>query len=427
MVKLVPSKKRSHSLTLPGFNGTMSVASNAFDVGIIGGGIVGLATAYEITRRHPGISIILLEKDQLAHHQTGHNSGVLHSGVYYKPGSAKARTCIRGSALLRQFCDENAVRYDECGKIIVARDQSEGPMLDELYRRGNANGVPRLKLLSSEELREIEPHATGWRALHVPTAAIIDYRKVTEALARQVTAAGGKIQTGTAVRAIRETPQEVVLQTTTGDVHVRSYIACAGLHSDRVVRLSGARPDAKIVPFRGEYFELVPERCHLVRGLIYPVPDPRFPFLGVHFTRVIDTGVEAGPNAVLALAREGYRKRDIHFGDLTETLTYPGFWKLLAQHWRPAAAEVFRSLSKRAFVKALATLVPEIRAEDLVRAPAGVRAQALLPSGLLVDDFLMLEKPRSLHVCNAPSPAATASLAIAEEIVTQAAGILGRS
>jgi L-2-hydroxyglutarate oxidase LhgO len=402
----------------------MAEFNQLHDIAIIGGGIVGLATAREITRRYPGTSVIVLEKEaDLGHHQTGHNSGVIHSGVYYKPGSAKARTCTRGGALLRQFCDENGVRYDECGKIIVARDQSEIAMLEELHRRAMANGVPRLALLSREQVREVEPHATGLRALHVPTAAIIDYRKVTAALARRLTEAGGRIQTGAGVTAIRETPGEIILQTRAGDVRARAYIACAGLHSDRVVQLSGARPDAKIVPFRGEYFELVPERHHLVHGLIYPVPDPRFPFLGVHFTRVIDNGVEAGPNAVLALAREGYRKRDINLRDLVETMSYPGFWKLLARHWRTAAGEVFRSLSKAAFVRALATLVPEITENDLVPAPAGVRAQALLPSGLLVDDFLIVEKTRSLHVCNAPSPAATASLAIAEEIVTRAASL----
>lgn len=405
----------------------MLTDTNRFDVAVIGGGIVGLATAYELTRRYPGTLVIVLEKERdLAHHQTGHNSGVIHSGVYYKPGSAKARTCARGGRLLRAFCDANAVRYHECGKIIVARDASEVPMLEELHRRGTANGVPRLALLSAEELREVEPHATGLRALHVPNAAIIDYLKVSEALARRITEGGGEIQTGAGVTAIREAQSEVILETTTGEVRTRHYIACAGLHSDRVVRLSGSRPEARIIPFRGEYFELVPERHHLVRGLIYPVPDPRFPFLGVHFTRVIDDGVEAGPNAVLALAREGYRKRDINLRDLAEALTYTGVWKLLARHWRTAAGEVFRSFSKRAFVKALATLVPEIRVQDLVRAPAGVRAQALLPSGFLVDDFLIVEKLRSLHVCNAPSPAATASLAIAEEIVDRATAFFAR-
>jgi (S)-2-hydroxyglutarate dehydrogenase len=403
----------------------MAESDQLHDIAIIGGGIVGLATAYEISRRYPAKSVVLLEKEgTLAAHQTGHNSGVIHSGVYYKPGSAKARTCLRGGALLRQFCDATSIRYDECGKIIVARNAAEIPRLDELLRRGNANGVPGLSLLSGEELREIEPHAAGLRALHVPHAAIIDYRKVSEALACRIRDAGGVIKTRAAVRAVRETAGEVLLMTNSGDVRSRNYIACAGLQSDRVVSLSGSRPAARIVPFRGEYFELVPEKEYLVRGLIYPVPDPRFPFLGVHFTRVIDDGVEAGPNAVLALAREGYRKRDINLHDLAETLTYPGFWRLIARHWRTAAGEVFRSLSKRAFAKELATLVPEIRATDLIPAPSGVRAQALSPDGQLVDDFLIVEKERSLHICNAPSPAATASLAIAEEIVGRAERLL---
>jgi len=405
----------------------MPESDQLWDVGIIGGGIVGLATAHELTRRYPGQGVIVLEKERaLAQHQTGHNSGVIHSGVYYKPGSAKARTCIRGAALLRQFCDESGVRYEECGKIIVARNEAELPMLDELHRRGNANGVPRLTLLSGGQLRDIEPHAAGLRALHVPTAAIVDYRKVAEALAARITAAGGVIKTAAAVRAVCETASEVVLETDSGTVRVRHYIACAGLQSDRVAGLAGSRPEARIIPFRGEYFELVPEKHHLVRGLIYPVPDPRFPFLGAHFTRVIDNGVEAGPNAVLALAREGYRKLDINLRDLGDTLAYSGFWKLIARHWRTAAGEVFRSLSKRAFAKELATLVPEITANDLVAAPSGIRAQALFSDGQLVDDFLMVEKGRSLHVCNAPSPAATASLAIADEIVTRAGAIFDR-
>lgn len=403
----------------------MPRSSKPYDIAIIGGGIVGLATAFEITRRFPGLSLALLEKEMLvARHQTGHNSGVIHSGVYYKPGSAKARMCTRGAELLRRFCDESGVRYDECGKIIVARREAEIPALHELHRRGNANGVSRLALLSAERLREIEPHATGLEALHVPTAAIVDYHKVAEALARRIEEAGGEIKVGSGVRAIRETEREVILVTDSGDVRARHYIACAGLQSDRVARLAGSRPPAKIVPFRGEYFDLVPEKHYLVRGLIYPVPDPRFPFLGAHFTRVIDDGVEAGPNAILALAREGYGKTDINLRDLVETLSYPAFWKLIGRYWRTAAGEVFRSLSRRAFAADLATLVPEITAEDLVPAPAGIRAQALFADGQLADDFLILEKPRSLHICNAPSPAATASLAIAEEIISRAAKLL---
>lgn len=397
-----------------------------FDTAIIGGGIVGLATAYELTRRYPGRTTVLLEKEsRLADHQTGHNSGVIHSGVYYKPGSAKARTCIRGGGLLRQFCQAHKVPYKECGKIIIARSEADMAPLQELHRRGTANGVPKLSLLSPQELREVEPHATGLKALHVPTAAIVDYRKVSEALARATSLAGGVIRTGAGVKSIREAKGEVTLETKAGEVQVRNYIACGGLYSDRLVRLSGSRPEAQIVPFRGEYYELVTERTSLVRGLIYPVPDPRFPFLGVHFTRVIGHGVEAGPNAVLALAREGYRKRDVNWRDLAETLSFPGFWKLIGRHFPTAIAEVYRSFCKAAFTRALASLVPEIREADLLAAPAGVRAQALLPNGKLVDDFLIVEKARSLHVCNAPSPAATASLAIAEEIVTRAGALFG--
>lgn len=404
----------------------MAGSNKPYDVAIIGGGIVGLATALETRRRYPGLSLVLLEKEKgIAAHQTGHNSGVIHSGVYYKPDSAKARTCTRGAKLMRRFCDENGVHYDECGKVIIARRQEELPGLHELHRRGSANGVPRLALIPADQLREIEPHATGISALHVPTAAIVDYHKVAGAMARRIQESGGQVRLGAGVRSIEEKGNEIILATDDGEVQARHYIACAGLHSDRLARLAGSRAPAKIVPFRGEYFELVPEKHHLVRGLIYPVPDPRFPFLGAHFTRVIDNGVEAGPNAVLALAREGYRKRDINLRDLTETITYPAFWKLIGRYWRTAAGELFRSFSKRAFAADLATLVPEITADDLVPAPAGVRAQALFADGQLVDDFLIVEKPRSLHICNAPSPAATASLAIAEEIVERAANLLG--
>jgi L-2-hydroxyglutarate oxidase LhgO len=362
---------------------------------VVGGGIVGLATAYELSRR--GASVTLFEKEStLAFHQTGHNSGVIHSGVYYKPGSAKARLCVRGGALLRQFCDENGVPWRACGKLIVARSEEELPRLAELHRRGVANGVPRLAMLS--EFRDIEPHAAGIRALHVPAAAIVDYREVAAALARHIESAGGTILLGRRVRSIDE-------------LHFDRVVVCAGLHSDRLAHAT----EMKIVPFRGEYYEV--RRRDLVRGLVYPVPDPRFPFLGVHFTRTIHGGLEAGPNAVLALAREGYRRRDVNVRDVLETITYPGFWRLIAKVWRTAASEVARSLSKRAFTRALQSLVPEIEPDDLVPAPAGVRAQALARDGALVDDFVLVERPGALHVCNAPSPAATASLAIAEEIV----------
>jgi len=382
---------------------------------VVGGGIVGLATAHELLRR--GHAVTLFEKEAaLAFHQTGHNSGVIHSGVYYKPGSAKARLCVRGGALLRRFCDENNVPWRECGKLIVARTREELPMLEELHRRGVANGVPRLSLL--DEFRDIEPNAAGIRALHVPTAAIVDYRAVAAALARRIEAMGGAIRLGTRISVAPPGFDRVVF--------------CAGLHADRLARASGvmssgarhplrrgiprsARNDTemKIVPFRGEYYSV---KRDLVRGLLYPVPDPRFPFLGVHFTRTIDGGLEAGPNAVLALAREGYRWRDVNVRDLAETLAFPGFWRLIAPIWRTAAGEVRRSLSKRAFTRALQSLVPSIAMDDLERAPAGVRAQALARDGALVDDFAFSERGGALHVLNAPSPAATASLAIAEEI-----------
>jgi len=368
---------------------------------VVGGGIVGLAAAHELTRR--GAAVTLFEKEStLAFHQTGHNSGVIHSGVYYKPGSAKARLCVRGGAMLRRFCDENGVPWRECGKLIVARSRDEVPVLEELYRRGVANGVSRLAIL--DRFDDIEPNAAGIRALHVPTAAIVDYRAVAAALARGIET----IRLG--VRCTR--PPE----------GFDRVVVCAGLHADRMVRAVPrgvprfARNDTgmKIVPFRGEYYSV--KRTDLVRGLVYPVPDPRFPFLGVHFTRTIDGGLEAGPNAVLALAREGYRWRDVNLRDLGETLAYPGFWRLMAKVWRTAAGEVVRSLSKRAFTRALQTLVPSLEEGDLVRAPAGVRAQALGRDGVLVDDFAIERRDNVLHVLNAPSPAATASLAIAEEI-----------
>jgi (S)-2-hydroxyglutarate dehydrogenase len=361
-------------------------------VAVVGGGIVGLATAHELIQR--GAAVTLFEKEStLAFHQTGRNSGVIHSGVYYKPGSAKARLCVRGGALLRQFCDENGVPWRECGKLIVARSADELPRLEELHRRGVENGVPRLALL--DRFDEIEPHAAGIRALHVPTAAIVDYRAVARALASRIEAAGGTIRLSTKIAALPSGFDRVVV--------------CAGLHADRVARTS----ELKIVPFRGEYYSV---KRDLVRGLLYPVPDPRFPFLGVHFTRTIGGGLEAGPNAVLALAREGYRWRDVNPRDALETLAYPGFWRLIAKVWRTAAGEVARSLSKRAFTRALQSLVPSIEIDDLVRAPAGVRAQALARDGALVDDFAFEQRGNVLHVLNAPSPAATAALAIAQEI-----------
>ncbi|MBI4600422.1 MAG: L-2-hydroxyglutarate oxidase [Planctomycetes bacterium] len=393
----------------------------AFDIAVVGGGIVGLATAYRLLRAHPDLRLVLLEKeDRPGAHQTGHNSGVIHSGLYYRPGSAKARTCVAGGELVMELCRENGVPFRVCGKVVVATEERELPALEELYRRGTANGVKGLELIGAERLREIEPHATGIRALHVPGAGIIDYAEVARKLAGLVAASGGDVRTGARLTAVRHEERGLVLETTRGSPRARWMVSCAGLHSDRVALLEGGRHASRIVPFRGEYYELVPERCQLVKALIYPVPDPRFPFLGVHFTRTIHGGVEAGPNAVLAFAREGYRKSDVSLRDLAEVLAYPGFWRLAARYWRTGYHEMVRSYSRRAFVAALRRLVPEVREEDVKPAGSGVRAQALARTGQLVDDFLIVERPRALHVLNAPSPAATASLAIAGEILRKA-------
>jgi len=389
----------------------------AVDVLVVGGGIVGLAAAHRLLEESPSSRIAVIEKEAaVASHQTGHNSGVIHSGIYYRPGSSKARTCVRGSGLMKEFCRAHGIRFDECGKVVVALEEDELPRLEELHRRGTANGVPGLEMIGPERLREIEPHSAGMRALHVPGAAIIDYSEVARKLADLIRARGGDVRTGTRVTGIREDGDALVVETSGGAWRTKYLISCAGLHSDRVARMEGGDPGTRIVPFRGEYYEISEERSGLVRGLIYPVPDPEFPFLGVHFTRRIQGGVEAGPNAVLAFSREGYRKSQVRPRDLAETLFYPGFWRLARKYWRTGFDEMVRSFSKKAFVKALAKLVPEIRESDVKPGGAGVRAQALSPAGNLIDDFLIAERPRALHVLNAPSPAATASLAIAEEI-----------
>ena len=388
---------------------------------MIGGGLVGLAVAHELLAARPRLRLVLLEKEGcVAAHQSGHNSGVVHSGLYYAPGSAKARTAVRGGELMRSFCHEQGIRLEVCGKVVVATARGELPALRELLRRGTANGVQGLVEIGPERLREIEPHAAGVAALHVPIASVVDYREVAEALAGRIAAAGGEVRFGAEALSVRHLPSALLLTGPNLAVECRYLVNCAGLHSDRVAALEGERPAARIVPFRGEYYELVPARRQLVRGLIYPVPDARFPFLGVHFTRLVAGGVEAGPNAVLALAREGYSRLDVHPRDVAEMLAFRGFWRMAARHWRMGLAEQWRSWSKASFVAALARLVPEVKASDLVRAGSGVRAQALAPSGDFVDDFLIVERARALHVCNAPSPAATASLAIAEEIVRRA-------
>jgi len=395
-----------------------SSVSEESDVAVVGGGIVGLATAERMSRVHPDCKVAIIEKeDGVAAHQTGHNSGVVHSGIYYSPGSLKARLCVQGGALLREFCRAHGIPLRVRGKLVVATEDYQLAALAELERRGKANSVDGVVTVGPERLREIEPHASGLRALYVSETAVVDFAEVARALAKTITGRGGEIHTGARVLRVRPDSQALVLETTKGPLRTRYLIACAGLYSDRIARLEGADPKARIVPFRGEYYRLVPARSHLVRGLIYPVPDPRFPFLGLHLTRMVNDVVEAGPNAVLALHREGYTKTRLSLRDISEILSYRGFWKFAARHWRTGLAETARSFSKKAFARSLSRLVPDIREQDLQPADAGVRAQALAPTGELVDDFLIVERSRALHVCNAPSPAATASLAIAREIV----------
>jgi (S)-2-hydroxyglutarate dehydrogenase len=392
-----------------------------FDFVVIGGGIVGLSTARALLERHPGARLAVLEKEGgWARHQTGHNSGVIHSGIYYKPGSLKARFCREGARALVEFCRERGIEYEICGKVIVATEPDEIPLLENLHERGLENGL-EVERIGLEELEEIEPHATGLAAISVPSTGIIDFSKVAEAFADLVAQKGGELRTGTEVVSISETGRAVVARTNKGPFRARTLVNCAGLHSDRVARLCGVETGTKIVPFRGEYYELRPEKRYLVKNLIYPVPNPNFPFLGVHFTRSIDGMVEAGPNAVLGLAREGYKKTDFNLGDFVEELTYPALWRLARKNWRTGVGEIQRSFSKKAFVRGLKKLVPEVEEEDVVPIAAGVRAQAIKEDGALVDDFLIAEGKNSVHVLNAPSPAATASIPIGEEIARRIA------
>ena len=392
-----------------------------FDLIVIGGGIVGLATAYQLLLRKPDLSLALLEKEsELGTHQTGHNSGVLHAGLYYAPGSSKARLCREGKAAIQKFADEHDIPYELCGKLVVALDSSEFDRLANIKQRATANGVEGLEEVGPERMREIEPHAVGVRALWSPNSGIIDFRRVALAYGSEVRSLGGTILAAHKVTSIRVTESERVVHTPSGDFAARDVISCGGLYSDRLAAMTGDAGDERVVPFRGDYYTLKPGARQLVRGLIYPVPDPRFPFLGVHFTKRIDGEVLAGPNAVLAFAREGYRRLDISPRELAETLFFPGFLRLAKTYLRTGLAEIWRDWSKRAFTAQLKRYVPEIREEDLIFGPSGVRAQALSADGKMVDDFSIGESAHVLHVRNAPSPAATASLAIGRELAEMA-------
>ena len=388
-----------------------------YDLAIVGGGILGLATALSLSEQFPGLALVLLEKENtFAAHQTGHNSGVIHSGVYYKPGSLKAALCVKGGRMLTAFCENQGIPVFRCGKVIVAVTEEEVPRLTELHRRGVANGVPEISLIGPGRLRELEPEAAGVQALHLPEVGITDYARIAQAYAKTLAARGVELRTGTRLLRVQGGSTFLKLRTSRGPIQARFLINCAGLQADRLAAQSAGALQLQIIPFRGEYYELAAERKHLVRGLIYPVPDPRFPFLGVHLSPRVDGRVEAGPSAVLALKREGYKKTDLDLRDLAQMLRFKGFWKMAGRYWKTGLEEVHRSLVKGAFVRSVQRLVPAIRAEDLVPAGSGVRAQAVSVDGDLLDDFHVVQRGRALHICNAPSPAATASLAIGEHI-----------
>ncbi|MFN7747619.1 MAG: L-2-hydroxyglutarate oxidase [Cyclobacteriaceae bacterium] len=396
-----------------------------YDALIVGGGIVGLATALQLQKEKPGLKLAVLEKEnELARHQTGNNSGVIHSGVYYKPGSLKARNCIRGYELLLAFCREHHVPFELCGKVIVATEQHELPLLENLYQRGLQNGLDQIRRITPDEIKSYEPYVAGLAGIHVPYTGIVDYKRVAEKYGELIRAQGGEIFLGQKVTGLQESSNTLEVVTADRTFATRLLINCAGLYSDKIAALSFPQLNVRIVPFRGEYYKLRPEKEYLVRTLIYPVPDPNFPFLGVHFTRMARGGVEAGPNAVLAFSREGYTKSNINLRELGETLAWPGFQKVAAKYWRTGLGEMYRSFSKAAFTKALQKLIPEIQESDLIEGGAGVRAQACDSEGGLVDDFLILEGKNVINVCNAPSPAATSSLAIGETVSKLAVGRL---
>ena len=397
-----------------------ALADRPHDCVVVGGGIVGLATAREILLRAPGIRVALLEKEAaLARHQTGHNSGVIHTGVYYKPGSLKARLCVEGRAALLRFCDAKGIPYGVTGKLIVAAEEQERPRLEELFARGRANGVEGIELLPREAIREREPHAVGVAAIWVPGAGVVDYTAVAEAVAAEARGLGASILLGHEVRAIRREGEALSVETSGGPVRARRLVACAGLQCDRVAALTGPSVGLRIIPFRGDYYRLRPDARALVRSMIYPVPDPRYPFLGVHLTRRLDGDVWAGPNAVLALAREGYGRAGFVLRDAAEMAAWPGLWRVLSRHWRAGLAELWRDWVKEAYARELARYVPEVRPRDLLAGPSGIRAQAVGRDGSFVEDFALVDRDSALHVLNAPSPAATSSFAIAREIVAR--------
>ena len=392
-----------------------------FDIAIVGAGIVGLATAMDLATRRPDLRLVVLEKENtVAAHQTGNNSGVIHAGLYYKPGSLKAQMVVEGARRMVAFCQEHELPYELCGKVVVATSEEELPRLEELHRRGTANGVAGLTKITAEGIAEREPHAAGIEGLWSPNTGIVDYMAVSLKYAEIVAENGGEVRLNTKVIGISQTPDGLVLQTTGQDIHTQTLINCAGLQSDTIASMMGSTHGLRIVPFRGEYYKLAPKSQGLVRGLIYPVPDPRFPFLGVHYTKKIDGSVEAGPNAVLAFAREGYGKTDFSLGHVLGLLAFPGFWVMAAKFWRMGFGEMYRSWNKRAFVDALRTLLPELGMDDIAAGGAGIRAQAMDSKGRLLDDFSFVDSPRAIHVLNAPSPAATASIVIGEAIVTKA-------